>query len=101
VTVITAKQEKTMSKIIEDDDNDVEVTSKAYGPFQFGKIYKDRAHKKKIGWIWMCDCDHCKTKEVAKRLHGRFKTLRAAEQDVEQAIMLAETETPANVTGWN
>jgi hypothetical protein len=62
-------------------------------PISFGKVtYGPRAPKSAPRWMWKCDCDACSQRPWLEVLHGPFKTLRAAEKDAEQVIMLIASE---------
>jgi hypothetical protein len=63
----------------------------------FGKVtYAPGAPKNLPRWVWACQCAKCADLEVSERLHGPFKTLKAAERDAEATVLLlaADCGTP-------
>jgi hypothetical protein len=59
----------------------------------FGQVtYEPGAPKNAPRWVWKCDCDECSQRPLLDVLHGPFKTLRAAEKDAEQVIILMASE---------
>jgi hypothetical protein len=74
-------------------DGPVDLGSVVVHPVDFGQLtYEPGAPKNAPRWVWKCDCDECSQRPLLDVLHGPFKTLRAAEKDAEQVIMLMASE---------
>ena len=43
-------------------------------------------------WVWVCDCVKCQPLDPTIRVHGPFKTMKAAERDAEQALLLLSAD---------